>query len=140
MKLEVMSAPNETLSSSASPNVRFPFMVADGGVVYEHEVGQSYDTAKPFAETGPIALGAGDRIMQVTEVIPDEKTQGDVNLIFKSRNYPNAAETSHGTFSTSNPTSVRFQGRQIRMKVETNQNADWRVGVMRLDAKQGGKR
>jgi hypothetical protein len=115
-------------------------MVADGGVVYEHEIGQSYDTSVPFAETGPIAIGSGDRLMKVTQVIPDEKTQGDVNLIFKTRNYPNGAETTHGTYSTANPTSVRFQGRQVRMKVEANQNSDWRVGIMRLDARQGSKR
>tara|TARA_R100001460_G_scaffold18281_2_gene38752 strand:+ start:2734 stop:4242 length:1509 start_codon:yes stop_codon:yes gene_type:complete len=119
---------------------RLPFMVADGGVVYEHEIGQSYDASVPFAETGPIAIGTGDRLMKVTKVIPDEKTQGDVNLIFKTRNYPNGAETTHGTYSTANPTSVRFQGRQVRMKVEANQNSDWRVGIMRLDARQGSKR
>jgi len=40
----------------------------------------------------------------------------------------------------SNPTSVRFQGRQVRMRVEGNTASDWRVGIMRLDARQGGRR
>ena len=108
--------------------------------MYEHEVGYSYSGTSPFAESGPIALGAGDNIMNVTEVIPDEKTQGDVNLKFKTRNYPNGTETEYGPFSTANPTSVRFNGRQVRMRVEGNASDDWRVGIMRLEAKAGGRR
>jgi hypothetical protein len=119
---------------------RRPFMVKSDGIVYEHEVGFNYDGAVPFAETGPIAIGTGDRLMKVTSVIPDEKTQGDVDLKFKVRNYPNDTETEKGPFNTSNPTSVRFQGRQVRMRVEGVQAADWRVGIMRLDARPGAKR
>jgi hypothetical protein len=35
---------------------------------------------------------------------------------------------------------VRFSGRQIKMKLQQSQNADWRVGTMRLDAVSGGRR
>ena len=42
--------------------------------------------------------------------------------------------------SPSNPTSVRFTGRQVKMRVEGDQATDWRVGVMRLEVKAGGKR
>jgi len=35
---------------------------------------------------------------------------------------------------------VRFQGRQVRMRVEGSVATDWRVGIMRLDARQGGRR
>jgi hypothetical protein len=38
------------------------------------------------------------------------------------------------------PTSVRFSGRQVQMRVEGAQLADWRVGVMRLDLATGGRR
>ena len=71
---------------------------------------------------------------------PDEKNQGDVTATFKTRLYPNGTETSHGPFTMSNPTSVRFQGRQVSMRIEAAQNNDWRVGTMRLDAVAGGKR
>ena len=108
--------------------------------IYEHEVGLNVDSSTVFAETGPISLGAGDQIMRVTGVIPDELTQGDVNLTFKTRFYPNADETSHGPFTPSNPTSVRFTGRQMRMRVEGAKLAKWRVGNMRVDAKAGGRR
>ena len=119
---------------------RLPLMVKSDGVVYEHEVGFDYDSATPFAETGPIAIGSGERLMKVKKVIPDEKNQGDVRLKFKVRNFPNGSETEKGPFATANPTSVRFQGRQVRMRVEGVEAADWRVGVMRLDALQGSKR
>ncbi len=94
-----------------------------------------------FAESGPFSMGSGDRIMQVTALIPDENTQGDVNIQFKSRFYPTATESPHGTYTPANPTAVRFSGRQIRMRVEGDTPyAAWRVGTMRIDAKAGGRR
>ena len=94
-----------------------------------------------FAESGPFSMGSGDKIMQVTDLIPDEKTQGDVNIKFKSRFYPNATESTHGPYTPANPTAVRFSGRQIRMRVEGDTPyAAWRVGTMRIDAKAGGRR
>lgn len=119
---------------------RQPLFIADDGVLYEHEIGYNYDNDTPHAETGPIAIGSGDNLMSVVELIPDEKTQGDVSAKFKTRFYPNGEEREFGPFTMSNPTSVRFQGRQVRMRVEGAEDADWRVGIMRLDARQGGRR
>lgn len=116
--------------------------IAVGGPVsiFEHEVGLNVDSSSIFAESGPISIGAGEQVAKVTKVIPDELTQGDVNLTFKTRFYPNDAETSHGPFTTSNPTPVRFTGRQLRMRVEGARLADFRVGNMRLDIMPGGRR
>lgn len=119
---------------------RYPMFIASDGKLYEHEVGYSYDSVLPYAETGPFAIGNGDNIMNVVQLIPDEKNQGDVTARFKTRSYPNAAEREYGPFTMSNPTSVRFQGRQVRMRVEGNAQDDWRIGIMRLDARQGGRR
>ena len=71
---------------------------------------------------------------------PDEKTQGDVNATFKTRFYPNDTERSYGPYTMSNPTSVRFTGRQVRVRVEGAQYTDWRVGINRLDIVAGGRR
>ena len=117
-----------------------PFMIGTDKTVYEHEVGNDYDSATIFAETGPVSLGNGDQTMNVLQLIPDEKTQGQVSVKFKSRFYPNAAETTHGPYTPANPTDVRFSGRQFRMRVEGAADADWRVGVMRVDAIPAGKR
>ena len=107
--------------------------------IFNHEYGHNYDNQPIFCETSAISIGNGDQIAKVTEVIPDEKTQGDVNLKFKTRFHPNDTEREFGAFNPSNPTSVRFSGRQIRMRVEGNRSVDWRVGNMRLDVKAGGR-
>jgi hypothetical protein len=78
--------------------------------------------------------------MVARKLIPDEQTAGDVTATFKTRFYPNAEETSHGPFNMANPTSVRFQGRQVQMRVTGDQQTGWRVGNMRLDIVQGGAR
>jgi hypothetical protein len=117
-----------------------PLMVSSDGFIYEHEVGFAYDGASVYAESGPVQLGNGDNVMAVRQVVPDESNLGDAVVSFKSRLYPTGAQTSFGPYSAANPTSVRFSGRQINMKVTGDTLADWRVGVMRLDAVPMGKR
>jgi len=78
--------------------------------------------------------------MAVRGMIPDEKTLGDVSATFKTRFYPTGSELEFGPFSMANPTSLRFTGRQVRMRVSGNSQSDWRVGIMRLDAVPGGQR
>jgi len=121
---------------------RYPFMAGHNADtdIYDHEVGYNFDSATTFAETGPISIGTGDQIARVTKVIPDEITQGDVDLTFKTRFYPNATETTHGPFTPANPTSVRFSGRQLRMRVEGQRATQWKVGNMRIDTSAGGRR
>ena len=133
---------NLSRTAGASRGVfTYPMLLDDSGSMYDHEVGLSYSSQDVFAETGPVSIGVGDNIMQVTDLIPDEKTQGQVDLTFKSRLYPNGSESTHGPYSTANPTSVRFSGRQVRMRVEaTDPKTAFRVGTMRIEAKPGGKR
>ena len=119
---------------------RQPFWIAADGILYEQEIGFDYGGQSPFAGTGPIALGVGDNVMAVRGMIPDEKTLGDVNATFKTRFYPTGTERDYGPFSMANPTSLRFTGRKIRMRVTGDASSDWRVGIMRLDASSGGKR
>jgi hypothetical protein len=108
--------------------------------LYEHEIGFNYDGGEPFAESGPIIIGNGDNVMSVTKMIPDEKTQGDVDATFKTRFYPNDVERTYGPFNMSNPTSLRFTGRQVRIRIEGVNADDWRVGINRLEVIQGGRR
>ena len=118
----------------------YPIWMSKDGVAIDHEFGLSTEGEVAFAESGPITLGSGDTVMRATSLIPDEKTQGDVRAVFKTRFYPNDTERSYGPYSMSNPTSVRFTGRQVRMRVEAVRLSDWRVGVMRIDAVPGGRR
>jgi hypothetical protein len=118
----------------------YPLMVSSDGYIYEHEVGFNYDSASLYAESGPVQLGNGDNVMSVLGVIPDEANLGDAVVSFTSRLYPTGTQSSFGPYPAANPTSVRFSGRQVNMKVTGDTLADWRVGVMRLDAVPMGKR
>ena len=118
-----------------------PIWADASGNLYNQETGYTHTgSAKPYAESGSISLGNGDSIMKVTQLIPDEKTQGQVEVTFKTRFYPNDSETSHGAFTLGNPTDVRFQGRQVRIKVQGTGNDNWRSGIMRIEANPGGRR
>lgn len=117
-----------------------PLMVGTDGYIYEHEVGYNYDSATLYCESGPLQIGNGDTLMAVKELIPDELNQGDVTATFKTKLYPNATESSHGPYSMANPTSVRFTARQVKMRINSNGNNNWRVGTMRIDAVPNGRR
>ena len=117
-----------------------PIWADASGNLYNQETGYTHGSTKPYAESGSISLGNGDSIMKVTQLIPDEKTQGQVEVTFKTRFYPNDSETSHGAFTLGNPTDVRFQGRQVRIKVQGTGNDNWRSGIMRIEANAGGRR
>ena len=117
-----------------------PMMVGTDGYIYDHEVGYTYDSVSPYAQSGPIELGNGDNVMAVRSVIPDEQTLGEVAISFTARMYPTSAESTYGPFSANAPTDARFSGRSVKMKVTGNVLDDWRVGVMRLEATSAGKR
>jgi hypothetical protein len=117
-----------------------PLMVSSDGYIYEHEVGFSYDGASVYAESGPVQLGNGDNIMSVRQVVPDEQTLGEAVVSFKTRNYPTGTQSTFGPYTAANPTDVRFAARQVNVKVTGAVLADWRIGVMRLDAVPSGKR
>lgn len=116
-----------------------PIWIDAAGQAYDHETGVAYGGADIFAESGPISLGAGDQVAVCTMLIPDEKTQGQVTATFKTRFHPNDVEREYGPYSMANPTSVRFTGRQVRMRINGTA-ADWRVGVPRIDMRPGGLR
>jgi hypothetical protein len=110
------------------------------GDVYDHETGFNYNGAEVFAESGPAQFGNGEFTFNAHKLIPDELTQGDVTLTFKTRLYPNGAETSHGPYTMTNPTSIRFNGRQARMRVNAATLTPWRFGIPRIEITQAGKR
>ena len=117
---------------------RNPIMFDSSGKFYDHEIGYSHDGTAPHAESGPILFGSN--IVKVNEIIPDEKTQGEATLTFKSRFYPNGSESTHGPFTMANPVSARFSGRQLRLRVNGTEFNNWRFGVARLNLMPGGKR
>lgn len=119
----------------------YPMWWTADGLVYDHEVAfVRPDGGEVFAESGPIQLGNGDRLMHINELIPDEDTLGDVSATFIKKNYPTGVETTYGPYSLANPTCVRLNGRQINVRVDGVRDTDWRVGIMRVNAIPGGRR
>lgn len=116
-----------------------PIWTGADGIAYNHETGNGYAGASIYAESGAIQIGVGDNVAAALMLIPDEKTQGQVTATFKTRFHPNDTERSYGPYSMANPTDVRFTGRQIAMRV-TGSEANWRVGIPRLEVKAGGLR
>jgi hypothetical protein len=123
-----------------------PIWVDASGVLYEHELHNiAHGTLTPYAESSAISLGNGDTVMKVNQLIGDESTAGEVQVQFKTRFHPNDTERTYPSSSTyydltNIPTSVRFTGRQVRLRVEATGNEDFRVGTMRINAEAGGKR
>jgi hypothetical protein len=124
----------------------FPFPVgADAqGRLYVHESGTSYlsptgQTLVPFAESGPVEIGAGDVVQYVKRLIPDENTLGSVLLSMLTGEFPTDAEITHGPFAAAQRVYTRFGGRTVRLRV-TGQGGDWRFGTPRMDIVAGGER
>ena len=120
-----------------------PLMIGADNKFYEHETGYTYsgESTGVFAESAPYQIDQPEgRLMNVLSVIPDEKTLGDVTATFKVRNYPTGPETSYGAFTLTNPTDVRFKAREVKFRIDTARNADWRVGIMQMFVKAGGER
>lgn len=118
----------------------FPLKCASDGYVYEHEVANDYDGAVPYLEGGPFMLGQGDNVFTSQQLVPDDKTVGDVTATFFLKFYPGDAEATVGPYSLTSHTDVRFTARLMRVRYDGAVNTDWRIGVPRLDIEPGGQR
>jgi len=117
-----------------------PMWLGIDGTIYRHESGYGHESSPVFLESGPINFDDGDNVVRITEMIPEEETQGEVAMTFKTRFYPNGTETSHGPYDPANPTSVRMTGRQFRVRIDGDAETNWRVGDIRLRVSGGGRR
>lgn len=118
----------------------YPLLAGSDGFIYEHEVGFLYDGVSPYLESGPFELGNGDKVMYATSFLPDDKVVGDVTATFKTKLYPDGAETSYGPYTLTSNTDVRFGGRQAKVRYTGATATDWRVGNSRLDLTARGSR
>jgi len=115
-----------------------PIMVSPDGYIYAHEVGFDYDGAEPYAETGPLRLGTGERLLEVHRLIPDEKTSGDLEVTFYAREFPMDSDVTHGPYALTSPTDVDlFQAGRIRIRYTFIGSSKAIVGDFMLDLKPG---
>lgn len=122
--------------------VNSPVFVAPTGEIYQHEQrNQSHGGALPYLESGPVEPGNGDRRMAVTEIVPDASAIGDVQMTFFLADDPTTAETSVVvTAPLTQPSPVRFSAKQIRLRYDTINDTDWRVGLLRLAGRPSSRR
>lgn len=125
----------------------FPLRAVSDGTIWEHESDVYHPDVlhggvlTPRLESGPVELGEGDRVLLVSQLYPDERTLGAVQVYFAASFFPTEEPTAWvGPYSLSNPTDLRLTGRQVRVRLEETTPADWRVGVFRLDVIPGGFR
>jgi hypothetical protein len=130
----------------------YPVFVDSSGLIYEHETGFSYDGTFPYAESGPVELSSqinpglylrgsdGEIVIAAQWLIPDDRTLGDVSVLFKTKFTPDDAEQVLGPFALAARTDIRFEARQVKVRFTGVNLADWRVGAPRLDVLIGGAR
>lgn len=121
-----------------------PLAADAAGRVWEHEVGDSYPAPGgvalvPFAESGPIEIGSGERVMHVRQLVTDERTLGGVRVSAKVATHPTAPEQTHGPFVPGYATDARFTGRLVRLRID-QAAPGWRFGAVKLDVVPGGRR
>lgn len=120
-----------------------PISVGPGGTVYQHEVGDSYlvDGVEqvPYAVSGPVDIADGDRLLEVTNLIPDEKTLGGVEISLLARMYPTGPETIHGPYTPESETNARVTARQVSIQIR-QRTPGWRFGTLRLEGQPGSRR
>tara|TARA_R110000803_G_scaffold2733_2_gene9387 strand:+ start:1187 stop:3022 length:1836 start_codon:yes stop_codon:yes gene_type:complete len=123
--------------------------------VYVHESGKNDDgsTMTSFIESGDFDIGDGENMMLITRLLPDFKDQvGNVNITLKSRYFPTDTQTEKGPFyytTSSKRINPRTRGRQVSVQIKSNGynnvnndviNEDWRLGTLRFDYQEDGKR
>jgi len=122
----------------------FPLCADDLGNWYEHETGTDSLGSSRYIESGPTEIAPGERFVWLNQVIHDESDNANfLQLSIKTRLTPESAETTFGPYalSASNGyTDIRAQGRAYKMRLDEVTAGAWRVGTMRFDMRQGGKR
>ena len=130
----------------------WPYSVAadPAGYLYQHEQGWTDNGAtrvgQVYAETGALALGEGDRFMEVQQLIPDgcPNVPSCTQAYFKLRRTPMDA-----VFRTAGPytfganagyTQARFAARQVEMRIEGTRDEPFNFGEMRADVVPGSGR
>lgn len=117
-----------------------PIKADSSGYLYDHETGYTYATETPYATSGPMELGDGERLFKCREIVPDESTLGQCRVSFIVADSPTGVETTYGPYTAASFTQARFSARQAKMKVEFTSPSGASWGNPRADGTLGGRR
>jgi hypothetical protein len=119
--------------------------------IYNHEVGYDNDGSaiSAYVESADFDVDDGNNFAFIRRLIPDILFIGSagspsVTYTLKTRSSGSGTLVSASTTSVESTTEishVRARGRQIRVRVENSDLANgWRLGDVRLDIRQDGRR
>lgn len=117
------------------------FYMADEGSVYRHFTRGTF-SASWSAETSFMMADKNVRFM-VRELFPDSNQSGDITVEIISKEYPQATEVSHGTWTISASTevvSVKAAGRLVKFKFSGSTEATfgpWMIDITPLGRRKG---
>tara|TARA_B100001057_G_scaffold493075_1_gene586820 strand:+ start:610 stop:2121 length:1512 start_codon:yes stop_codon:yes gene_type:complete len=128
----------------------YPLACASNGTIFEHESTTLFNSEglgnnKPFCTTAPMEISTGDKVAQINQLITDEESSNvsALTLSMKGKFTPNGPETDFGSFSFNSSdgyTDCRISARQVSMTVTGDTNQLFKVGQIRADVKERGKR
>ena len=127
-------------------------------LLYEHETGYDDDGSpmtNVFIESSDFDIGDGEQFAFINRIIPDirflsNSSEGQVNIVLKTRNFPGDNLSTNSTTAISSTTQqshVRARARQAVLRVESdddntaaNTSTGWRLGATRMDVRSDGRR
>ena len=123
----------------------------DANYLYNQETGFDDDGSPmtAFVESGDLEIGEGDRLMMISRIIPDFKFSGDtggasIDFTIKGSNFPLETPTNQATATVTSSTTqsnIRTRARHAVVRVESSgAGFGWRLGDLRFDMRQDGRR
>jgi len=125
--------------------------VTDANYLYNHETGFDDDgqAMTAFVESGDLEIGEGERFMMISRIIPDFSFRGatsnaSVDFTIKGSNFPLEAPTTQATATVTSSTQqshIRTRARHAVVRIESSGSGyGWRLGDLRFDMRQDGRR
>lgn len=118
----------------------FTYPLLTREAVYEHEVGQNRGGVLPYAQTGPLELGNGDRTMNMDCIIPDDLALGDVTVSLTTGDWTMDPDVVFGPYTATAKTDVRLEERRVALRFEASPDRDFRLGKYRFNVTPGSER
>ena len=135
--------PNSTANTISTING----LTSGRTLLYNIEDGVNADGSAivSYIESGDGDIADGEEFSFIDKIIPDFKSQvGNATITLRTRDYPNDTKyesTNVVANSTTRYSSVRARGRQVAIRVQTNDLGDyWRFGTLRVNVNADGKR
>lgn len=124
--------------------LKYPLATDETGALFNHEKNASANGSPlvSYIESGELDIGEGDRIMFIRKLIPDFTQTGNIDIILKTRRYPNSTQRTD-SFTDVTPTTekidTRVRARQALIRIEANDlDVKWRYGTLRADIQPDG--